>query len=167
MAPQTQIDPGYSGKLVILLYNLTNRRVKLAPGDHLATVEFRDMVAPANKPYSKPGIEHLSQYISEPLNSSLFELRQQVDTWSNRLLSWVPPLIASLAVLVTIIGIYVGFLSSRLASMDAANRQAATRANAAIESPTPGVTPTVVPPTQAFATSATVVPPPSPMRTPR
>ncbi len=49
-----QIDPGYHGRLIIGITNLTPKSVSLSFGDDLLSVEFHRLEEPATKPYSGP-----------------------------------------------------------------------------------------------------------------
>jgi len=49
-----QIDPGYDGKLVIGLTNLTPKAITLPFKDDLLTVEFHKLEEPSSNPYSGP-----------------------------------------------------------------------------------------------------------------
>jgi dCTP deaminase len=105
MAPQTQIDPGYAGKIVVLLYNLSSKSVKIKRGDHLVTIEFRKIDHPTSQPYSKgyTGLSSLSAYIQSPLTSSLAAMRRDLSAWQNRLLAFIPIVLTVLAVAVAIL----------------------------------------------------------------
>jgi hypothetical protein len=49
-----QIDPGFHGRLMIGLTNLTPRSISLPYKDDLITVEFHKLEHPTSKPYSGP-----------------------------------------------------------------------------------------------------------------
>lgn len=49
-----QIDPGYEGRLVIGLTNLTPKAVSIPYKDDLLTIEFHKLEEPAARPYSGP-----------------------------------------------------------------------------------------------------------------
>ena len=49
-----QIDPGYKGRLIIGVTNLTPRAVTLPHKDDFVSVEFHRLEEPAEKPYSGP-----------------------------------------------------------------------------------------------------------------
>lgn len=49
-----QIDPGYHGRLIIGITNLTPKPVTLAYGDDFLSVEFHRLSEPSTKPYSGP-----------------------------------------------------------------------------------------------------------------
>jgi dCTP deaminase len=47
----TYADPGFSGRLGIVLHNLSNSYLKIAPGDAIAKIEFSRLQSPVAKPY--------------------------------------------------------------------------------------------------------------------
>jgi len=49
-----QIDPGYRGRLIIGLSNLTPNPISLAHEEHLVSVEFHKLSRPVERPYSGP-----------------------------------------------------------------------------------------------------------------
>jgi len=49
-----QIDPGYDGRLILGLTNLTPKAVSLPYKDDLVSVEFHSLEKPSTKPYSGP-----------------------------------------------------------------------------------------------------------------
>ncbi len=57
----TQIDPGFEGRLILGLTNLTPKQVILTFKEELVTLEFHRLEEPVEKPYSGPyqGIDEL------------------------------------------------------------------------------------------------------------
>lgn len=50
----TQIDPGYNGRLIIGVMNLTPKKISLPYKDDLVSVEFHKLEKPSLKPYAGP-----------------------------------------------------------------------------------------------------------------
>jgi len=48
----TYADPGFSGKLGIVMSNISNNYIKLIPGSSIAKIEFSRLQAPVSRPYS-------------------------------------------------------------------------------------------------------------------
>lgn len=48
----TYADPGFSGRLGIVLHNLSNDYLRITPGDAIAKIEFSRLHAPVSRPYS-------------------------------------------------------------------------------------------------------------------
>ncbi len=47
----TYADPGFSGRLGIVLHNLSNNYLKITPGDAIAKIEFSRLENPVSRPY--------------------------------------------------------------------------------------------------------------------
>jgi dCTP deaminase len=47
----TYADPGFSGRLGIVMHNLSNSYIKLKPGDAIAKIEFSRLEHPVSRPY--------------------------------------------------------------------------------------------------------------------
>ncbi len=115
-----QIDPGYHGRLIIGITNLTPKPVSLPYKDDLLTVEFHRLEQASTRPYSGPyqnkmslGAEEI-EFITETEGMALSEmlttlrsLSQNVGTLAAQIktLEWSIPLIVIAGI--TIIGIIV------------------------------------------------------------
>jgi dCTP deaminase len=117
-----QIDPGYHGRLIIGITNLTPKPVSLPYKDDLLTVEFHRLEQASTRPYCGPyqgkielGAEEI-EFITETEGMALSEmlttlrsLTQNVGSIASQLktLEWTIPLIVVVGI--TIIGIIVTF----------------------------------------------------------
>jgi len=115
-----QIDPGYDGRLILGLTNLTPRPVSLPYKDDLVSVEFHKLEKPSTKPYSGPYqkkyklgpediesiVEAEAMTLSEVL-TTLTSLSKNVGdlTTDVKMLKWIIPIIVGLGI--TVIGIIV------------------------------------------------------------
>jgi len=117
-----QIDPGYHGRLIIGLTNLTPRPVSLPYKDDLVSVEFHRLEEATTKPYSGPyqdkmelGSEEI-EFITESEGMALSEvlttlraLSQNVAALTDQVktLRWAIPAIVAIgiAVIGTIVGL--------------------------------------------------------------
>ena len=117
-----QIDPGYRGRLIVGLTNLTPRPVTLSFKDDFLSVEFHRLGVPARKPYDGPyqgrtelGAEEI-EFIAESEGMALSEvlttlrsLSQNVGALSTevRSVKWSIPIILAvgLAVIGTIVAL--------------------------------------------------------------
>lgn len=115
-----QIDPGFHGKLIIGITNLTPRAISLPYKGDLLSVEFHRLEEPSTKPYCGPyqdktelGAEEI-EFITETDGMALSEvlttlrsLSQNVGTLSDRMkyYQWVVPI--TLVIGMAIIGILV------------------------------------------------------------
>ena len=113
-----QIDPGYDGRLILGLTNLTPKSMAIPYKDDLISVEFHRLEEPSSKPYTGPyqhkyelGPEDIEMVVetegmalSEVLNT-LRTLTQNVAALSNEVkwLKWIFPIAAAvIAILVAI-----------------------------------------------------------------
>ena len=117
-----QIDPGFHGRLIVGLTNLTPKPVTLPHKDDLLTIEFHKLEEPSTRPYDGPyqgklelGPEEIEMIVetqgmalSEML-TTLGSLSQNVANLANhvRTLEWTVPLIVTFGI--ALIGILVMF----------------------------------------------------------
>lgn len=115
-----QIDPGYRGRLILGLTNLTPKLVSLPYKDGLVSVEFHKLDRPCTNPYSGPyqdkielGAEDIEMVVeteamalSEVL-TTLGSLSKNVASLAThvKMLEWIVPLIVGIGI--TVIGIIV------------------------------------------------------------
>lgn len=110
-----QIDPGYHGRLIIGLTNLTPRPISLPHKDDLLTVEFHRLERPSTKPYSGPyqdktelgpeEIEFITEREGLALSEMLTMLRSLSENVGNltaelKTLQWLIPLIVGIGMAV-------------------------------------------------------------------
>ena len=115
-----QIDPGYRGRLILGLTNLTPKPVSLPYKDDLVSVEFHKLEQPCTNPYSGPyqdkielGLEDIEMVVeSEAMSLSevlttLGSLSENVASLAThvKMLEWIVPLIVVIGM--TVIGIIV------------------------------------------------------------
>jgi len=113
MYPQPPIDPGYTGKLYVLIHNLTNEDRFIEKDEHLITIVFHELTDKADKPYdgdyrNKETLEGLGLYPekSEPYTSALKEISEKIKLWREGLLSkWIPILLILMTVFLMVLTI--------------------------------------------------------------
>ena len=113
-----QIDPGYEGRLIIGLTNLTPHPVTLPFKDDFLTVEFHRLEEPCEKPYSGPyqGKEELGaeeiEAITEGSGMAISEVMTTLSSLSRnvaalagevRTLQWLMPLVVGVGLAVVAI----------------------------------------------------------------
>jgi deoxycytidine triphosphate deaminase len=116
MPMQGQIDPGYTGKIVAMLYNLSDKPVMLGYGDHVITIQFHRLEQSAEVTYgnqadksdrSYQGLDKLEKFMRGPINSSLRGLASDLEGWRKDFYNFVPHILAALAISVAVITIVV------------------------------------------------------------
>lgn len=84
LSPQAPIDPGYTGKIMMMLYNLSDQPRTLARGEAFVTISFHRMES-ATAPYSGPnqGVQSLLSFFPmqarRPVKTSLSRTEEQLD----------------------------------------------------------------------------------------
>jgi hypothetical protein len=106
----TQIDPGFRGRLILGLTNLTTKTIALTYADDFVTVEFHRLSEQTTKPYEGPyqdktefgpsDIEFIMETEGMSLSEMLLTLRtltQNVGALTGQIgmFKWVVPLIAA------------------------------------------------------------------------
>lgn len=126
-----QIDPGFRGRLIIGLTNLTPNDVAVPFNDDLVSVEFHRLEEPTEKPYDGPFqgktelgpeeiamiTERTSMVYSEvitmlsSLSANVSELSQKIDKLASEFRSyrWVTPIIVGVGM--TVIAVLVGLIA--------------------------------------------------------
>jgi len=113
---EPQIDPGYSGRLFCLLYNLTDKSIILTDNQSFATIEFETVEGTCNEykgPYRKA--DHISDAVREILpRSGLKELSDDFKKMESRLTRKVDHFYTLFFTVITIILAVLGFLVTRI-----------------------------------------------------
>lgn len=106
LAAQPPYDPGYEGKTVALLHNLSDDVVFLQKGQHILSIVFNLLSSPIQDADryqgNYQGLDSLKQYCTEVKRGGVFVLAQKFDTWREKFQRAVPTL---LTILTLIIGI--------------------------------------------------------------
>jgi dCTP deaminase len=117
-----QIDPGYQGRLILGISNLTPNPVTLSYGEDLISIEFHELPGPARHPYDGPfqGVEHLRpeeiSIVTEKKGMLLSEMQETLSSLSanvGRLTDefstfkwWIGATIALLGILTAVVAIF-------------------------------------------------------------
>ncbi len=124
MYPQAPIDPGYKGKLYILLHNLTNEMRVVERGSHIASLVFSRLDCCAERPYGYNKSEDKYQNAERLKNlglgldnfvyytSALKEISDNMKQNRDELLSkWVPSTLAGITAILTFITLVGAFVT--------------------------------------------------------
>ena len=111
MPHQSSVDPGYKGKLVATLYNLSDEKIVLAQGEHLMSIEFHILDEATEKPYGQGDdyqeLNSLNMFLSRPVNSSLNGLRTEIKTLRKTLFNWNTFIISTVSLIMLIVSIVI------------------------------------------------------------
>jgi deoxycytidine triphosphate deaminase len=81
MSSQSQIDAGYKGSIFALLYNLSDRPVEISHLDSILRLELETLLSDTDAPYQGSYKEvPLAKSLRSPIGSSLYALRQDIDS---------------------------------------------------------------------------------------
>src|SRR5271157_2347619 len=110
-----QIDPGFRGRLIIGITNLTPKPISIPYKDHFLSVEFHKLEEPSSKPYDSPyqdtyelrpeEIEHITETEGMALSEMLTTLRtlsKDVGSLSSsiKMMQWIIPIIVAFGIAV-------------------------------------------------------------------
>lgn len=114
---QPPIDPGYDGKIYILLHNLSNKDVHLKCEDPILTIEFYQLDKMSDKPYDGrlPGLAGLKQEDNKVglspymtiFDSGLSELQDTLTKKTERFQNSIPNILMAITVVVGILTIVI------------------------------------------------------------
>jgi deoxycytidine triphosphate deaminase len=105
LTSQPPFDPGYDGKVVVMLYNLSSAPFHLKRGERVATIEFTELKEAALPKKVHRPVKGLEEQLPKPVISSLIEISsvskaaQDKVTWlSGQMLMFAALVVAVLAV---------------------------------------------------------------------
>lgn len=111
LAAQPPYDPGYHGKTVALLHNLSNEPVKIKRGDHILNIVFTKLSIPvgSNQLYSGSyqRLEDLNDYCDEVRIGAVFELDAELKKIRTRFYNSIPTILTIITVLIGIITVII------------------------------------------------------------
>lgn len=117
MYPQPPIDPGSKGKLYVLLHNLSNQKIRMRNGEHLATIVFLKLVNKStgygsdkeeDKYFEAMSLKNLRANIV--YKGGLKELKDDVETFKEKLISrYVPGMLVIISIIIMVLTIIMGY----------------------------------------------------------
>lgn len=123
LTSQPPFDPGYSGKAIVMLHNLSSVPVFLKRGERIATIEFSRLERPRESCPSQSSVTSIEQSLSRPLVSSLSEMSKKSQSAVDKVNSLSGQMLAFAALVVAILAIpglysYTG-LADRISKVEA------------------------------------------------
>ena len=121
LAAQPPYDPGYKGKTVALLHNLSNRDVQIKRGQHILNMVFTklnsDVSAEQKYKGKYQGLDDLNDYCKEKRVGAIFELNQKLEKTRDRFNNFLPNILTVItvviAVLTVLFSVLIGIQSGR------------------------------------------------------
>ena len=106
------IDPGYSGKIVGMLHNLSDRPVSIPKGSHILSIVFHQLstsLEPKDAYHGKhQGLTQLRDCVNEVLRGSVARLAEDLKKSNSRFLSFFPSMMVLVTVIIAVLTIIVG-----------------------------------------------------------
>ena len=103
LSAQPPIDPRYTGKIVGMLYNLSNQNINLKKGDRFLTLEFRVVDGGIGEDDPPPKVEYLHEALERPVVSSLSILRNRLDGMQRRTTAAIQTMLTSITIILAIL----------------------------------------------------------------
>jgi deoxycytidine triphosphate deaminase len=77
---QPPFDPGYSGKVIVMLHNLSSQAVQLTQGERVVSIEFSQVSHPTTQTSPHRRVDSLSGQLRGPWTGSLTEMQARVES---------------------------------------------------------------------------------------
>lgn len=107
LSAQPPYDPGYCGKTVALLHNLSNKPVKIKRGDHILNIVFTKLSIPVPTAQLYQGsyqnLNDLKKYCTKVRVGAVFELNAELKTIRTRFNHFIPTILTVITVLLGIL----------------------------------------------------------------
>jgi deoxycytidine triphosphate deaminase len=111
LSSQPPGDPGFEGKLPILLHNLSNRAVSIKHGTPIITITFYEVTPDVAASYSGDYRKTftLGDYLEQPLRGSVFQVNEELKKIHTRFMNFVPTIITILTIFISLFTLIVAF----------------------------------------------------------
>lgn len=119
LAAQPPYDPGYQGKTVALLHNLSNETVKIRYGQHILNIVFSELSTSidinSGNGYKGvyQGLNDLGSFCQEVRVGAVFELKQELMCRKERFNDFMPNILTAITVAITALTILFSILVGR------------------------------------------------------
>lgn len=107
LAAQPPYDPGYKGKTVALLHNLSNEPVKIKYGQHILNIVFTKLSNPVEQAQQYrgdyQGLNDLKDFCQEVRVGAVFELKQELVKKKERFNDFMPNVLTAITVVIAVL----------------------------------------------------------------
>lgn len=107
LAAQPPYDPGYQGKTVALLHNLSNESVKIERGQHILNIVFTKLSIPINREQMYKGhyqgLNNLKMYCKEIKIGAVFELKEQFEKERRKFTNFLPNILTLITFIIAVL----------------------------------------------------------------
>lgn len=115
LAAQPPYDPGYEGKTVALLHNLSDEEVEISKGEHILNIIFNELSRPVEEDDLYSGkyqkLESLKQYCTNVKKGAVFVLKEDLDAQKRKFDSFMPMILTVITVIIAVLTILFTFLT--------------------------------------------------------
>ena len=127
LSAQPPYDPGYHGKTVALLHNLSDEPVEIRQGQHVLNIVFERLSSPVAKDDlykgSYQGLDRLSDYCTEVKRGGVYTLMQDLQKQKKKFENSIPNLITIITVIIGVVTILVTLITSKSLFFSSENAQ--------------------------------------------
>lgn len=114
LAAQPPYDPGYQGKTVALLHNLSNRVVQIKRGQHILNMVFTKLSDKISPDDGYKGdyqyLDNLNNYCKEKRVGAIFELNQKLEKTKDRFNNFLPIILTVITVIIAVLTVLFSVL---------------------------------------------------------
>lgn len=116
LAAQPPYDPGYRGKTVALLHNLSNDEVEISKGEHILNIVFNRLNEPihADQRYSGKyqDLNSLENYCTQVRKGAVFVLKQELEQQKKKFDNFLPNILTIITIVVAVLTILCTILTA-------------------------------------------------------
>jgi len=122
LTSQPPFDPGYEGKAILMIYNLSSTPINLQRGDRLATIQFTRLLSEPETNKIHRSVFSIEEQLCEPLISSLSEIAKTSKSANKKVTHLVAHLVGYLTLVIATLAvpsvISYGYFNERLKSTE-------------------------------------------------
>lgn len=114
LTAQPPLDPGYDGKIIVMIHNLSSAPVHVTQGDRIATVEFHEVSHPTTSSTPHRNVVSLAGQLTVPLQGSLVEINKKVTDANSKVNGLLLQLGSIIALLIAVPAVYTFYFHNSL-----------------------------------------------------
>lgn len=115
LAAQPPYDPGYKGKTVALLHNLSDEEVEISVGEHILNIVFSTLSSPVSDvdlyQGKYQGLNSLNEYCTKVKKGAIFVLKQDLEKQKKNFNNFLTTLLTIITVIIAVLTILFTFLT--------------------------------------------------------
>ena len=111
LANQPPYDPGYSGKTVALIHNLSDEPIEIEKGQHILNMVFEKLSSPVDDADLYKGkyqnLNTLKSYCTQVKKGGIFVLQQNFNKEKKKMMKQIPVLLTGMTIILAILTIVI------------------------------------------------------------